>query len=95
MKRKYKRRAAPKSRRRRPVRKGQRGRGFLSSLRKMAKNPLVRHVGKTALEKSINYAPELYNLGKSKIKNKTVRKILQSDTATNLLNNVVTKYGSE
>ena len=94
MKRKYKRRAAPKSRRR-PVRKGQRGRGFLSSLRKIAKNPLVRQMGKTALEKSINYAPELYNLGKSKIKNKTVRKILQSDAATNLLNNIVTKYGSE
>ena len=69
MKRKYKRRAAPKSRRR-PVTKGQRGRGFLSSLRKIAKNPLVRQMGKTALEKSINYAPELYNLGKSKIKNK-------------------------
>ena len=95
MKRKYKRRAAPKSRRRRPVRKGQRGRGFLSSLRKVAKNPLVRQIGKTALEKSINYAPELYNLGKSKIKNKTVRKILQSDAATNLLNNIVTKYGSK
>ena len=93
MKRNYKKRAAPKSRRGRPVRKGQRGRGFLS--RKIAKNPLVRQMGKTALEKSINYAPELYNLGKSKIKNKTVRKILQSDAATNLLNNIVTKYGSE
>ena len=31
MKRKYKRRAAPKGRRRRPVRKGQRGWGFRSS----------------------------------------------------------------
>ena len=34
MKRKYKRRAAWKGRRRRPVRKGQRGRGFLNSLKK-------------------------------------------------------------
>ena len=34
MKRKYKRRAGPKGRRRRPVRKGQWGRGFLSSLKK-------------------------------------------------------------
>ena len=33
MKRKYKAGAAPKSRRRRPVRKEQRGRGFLSSLK--------------------------------------------------------------
>ena len=31
MKRKYKRRAAPKGKRRRPVRNGQRGRDFLSS----------------------------------------------------------------
>ena len=28
----------------------------------------------------------------SKIKNKTARKILQSDATTNLLNNLVTKY---
>ena len=34
MKRKCKRRAARKGRRRRPVRKGQRGRGFLNSLKK-------------------------------------------------------------
>ena len=34
MKKKYKRKAAPKGRRRRPVRKGQRGRGFLSGLKK-------------------------------------------------------------
>ena len=94
MKRKYKRRAASKGRRRRPVRKGQRSRGFLSSFKK-ANNPTVRQLGKTALKKAINYAPQLYNLGTSKIKNKTARKILQSDTATNLLNNSVTKYGGE
>ena len=34
MKRKYKRRAAPECRGRRPVRKGQKGRSFLSSLKK-------------------------------------------------------------
>ena len=34
MKRKYRRRAAPKGRRRGPVRKGQRGQGFLSSFLK-------------------------------------------------------------
>ena len=49
MKRKYKRRATPKSRRR-PVRKGQRGRGFLSSLKKIANSPTVRELGKTALK---------------------------------------------
>ena len=48
---------------------------------------MVRQIGKTSLKKSVNYAPRPYNLGTSKIKNKTARKILQSDAATNLLNN--------
>ena len=74
MKRRYRRRAAPKGRRR-PIRKGQRGRGFLSSLKKTAKNPLVRQIGKIALKIAVDYAPQLYNLGTSKIKNKTARKI--------------------
>ena len=86
MKRQNRRRVPPKGRRRRPLRKGQRGRVFLSSLKKIAKNPLVRQIGKE---------PQLYNLRTSKIKNKPARKILQSDTATNLLNNLVTKYGSK
>ena len=37
MKRSYRTRAAPKGRRRRPTRKGQRGRGFSSSLKKQQK----------------------------------------------------------
>ena len=41
IKRKYKWRAAPKGRKRRPVRKGQRGRGFLSSFKKITNNPTV------------------------------------------------------
>ena len=73
--------------------KGQKGQGFLSSFKKIANNATVRQLGKTALKKAINYAPQLYNLGASKIKNKTARKILQLDTATNLLNNFVIKYG--
>ena len=94
MKKKYKRRAAPKDRRIRPVRKGQRGRGFFSSLKKIDKNSLVRQIGKTALKKAVNYVPQLYNLGTSKIKNRTARNILQSDATTNILNNLVTKYGN-
>ena len=62
MKRRYRTRAAPKGgRRRRPLRKGQRGGGFLRSLKKIAKNPLVRQIGKPALKKAVNYAPQLYN----------------------------------
>ena len=95
MKRRYRARAAPRGRIRRTIRKEQRGRGFLSSLEKIAKNPLARQIGKTALKKAIDYAPQLYNLGTSKIKNKTARKILQLDAVTKLLNNLVTKYGSK
>ena len=94
-KRRYRTRAALKDRRRRPIRKGQRGRCFLSSLKKIAKNPLVRQIEKTALKKAVDYAPQLCNIGTSKIKNKTTRRILQSDAPTNLLNNLVTKYGSK
>ena len=95
MRRQNRRRVAPKGRRRIPLRKGQRGRGFLSSLKKIAKNPLVRQIGKTALKAALNYEPQLYNLGTSKIKSKPAREILQSDTDTNLSNNLVTKYGSK
>ena len=95
MRRQNRRRVAPKGRRRIPLRKGQRGRGFLSSLKKIAKNPLVRQIGKTALKAALNYEPQLYNLGASKIKNKPAREILQSDTDTNLSNNLVTKYGGK
>ena len=51
MKRIYKRRAAPKGRRGRPVRKKQRDKGFLSSFKKIANNPSVRQLEKTALKK--------------------------------------------
>ena len=68
---------------------------FSQQFKKIADNPTVRQLGKTALKKAINYAPQLYNLGASKIKNKTARKILQSDTATDLLNNFATNYSGE
>ena len=52
MKRRYKARAAPRGWIRRPTRKGQRVWGLLSNLKKIAKNPLVRQIGKTAVKKS-------------------------------------------
>ena len=84
MKIKKKKRAAPKGRRRRLMRKEQKGQGFPSSFKKIANNPTVRQLGKTALKRAINYAPQLYNLGTSKIK-KTAKKILQPGTPANLL----------
>ena len=56
---------------------------------------MVRQIGKTALKAALNYEPQLYNLGTSKIKNKPARKILQSDTPPNLSNNLVTKYSGK
>ena len=50
---------------------------------------MLRQIGKTALKKAVNYGSQLYDLGTSKIKNKTARKILESGTATNLINNIV------
>ena len=92
MKRRHRTRTAPKGRKRRPKRKGQRGWGFLSYLKKNSKKSTRKtNRKKTALKKAVDYAPQLNNLGTSKIKNKTARKILQSDAPTTLLNNHVTK----
>ena len=68
---------------------------FLVVLKKITKSPLVQQIRRTVFKKAVNYVPELYELGTSKIKNKTARKILQSDTTTKFLNNLVTKYSSE
>ena len=56
---------------RRPPRKGERERIF-DTLKKIAKNPLVKEFRKKAL----TYAPKLYKYGTSKVKNKRARKIL-------------------
>ena len=71
MPRRYRGRVAA-GRRRRPPRKGQRGKGFFDTLKIIAKNPLV----KNTLEKTaLIYAPKLYNYKTRKIKNKAARKI--------------------
>ena len=56
---------------------------------------MVRKLGKTALQKAINYSLQLYKLGTSKVKKKIARKILQSGTAKYLLNNFVTRCRGE
>ena len=82
LRRNYWQRAAPRVRRRRRV--AQQGRGTFSTLKKIAKNPIVRKLAKTGL----SYAPQVYNYGVSKINNKTAKKILGSDTNKNLFNNL-------
>ena len=68
--RRYRGRVAA-GRTRRPLRKGERGR-FFDTLKKIAKNPLVKQYRKKAL----TYAPKLYKYGTSKVKNKRARKTL-------------------
>ena len=68
----YRQRPAPRGRRRRQIAVQQghgRGSNILKFARKVAKTPIVRELGKMAL----NELPNLYNKGTSKIKNKKLK----------------------
>ena len=78
-----------KGARRRPTgrrrgRRGQAGRGLLSFMKKVARNPILRDIAKTGAK----YLPSLYRGATSKIKNKKLKRILQSDTASGLVTNL-------
>ena len=75
-------RRIPTGRRRR--RAAQSGQGLFSFIKKVAKNPMLRNIARTGAQ----YLPGLYQGATSKIKNKNLRKILQSDTASGLVNNL-------
>ena len=77
MRRTYAQRAVPRGRRRR-----QRGRGIFDFVKKVARNPLVKSIAR----KGLKYAPGMYqNLTKT-VKNKTLKRILNSDAAHLALN---------
>ena len=80
MRRNYAQRAAPRGCRRR-----QRGRGIFDFVKKVAKNPLVRSIAK----KGIEYAPGIYNNLTKRVKNKTLKRILNSDAAHLALNKAI------
>ena len=80
MRRNYAQRAAPRGRRR-----WQRGRGIFDFVKKVAKNPLVRSIAK----KGIEYAPGIYNNLTKRVKNKTLKRILNSDAAHLALNKAI------
>ena len=91
MKRTYRNNFA-KGARRRPVRgrrnrRAQSGRGLFSFMKKVAKNPILRDIARTGAK----YLPGLYQGATNKIKNKKLRKILQSDTASGLVNNLANR----
>ena len=81
MRRLYKTRAAPKGRRDIP----QKGQGIFSSLKKFAKIPVVMSIAKKGLE---NASGIYHNLTK-RVKNKTLKRILNSDTAHLPLNKAI------
>ena len=68
---------APRGRRRRRRVNQQQGQGFLDFTKKIVKNPIFKAIAKKGLEN----APELYQKATKRIKNKTLKKILESDLA--------------
>ena len=79
MRRTYTQRAAPRGRRRRGAQQGQ---GMFDFVKKVARNPLVRRITKKGLE----YAPGVYQNLTKRVKNKTLKRILNSDAAHLALN---------
>ena len=80
MRRTYTQRAAPRGRRRR-----QRGRGIFDFVKKVARNPLVKSIARKGLE----YAPGVYQNLTKRVKNKTLKRILNSDAAHLALNKAI------
>ena len=84
MRRTYTQRAAPRGRRRRGAQQGQ---GIFDFVKKVARNPLVRSITKKGLE----YAPGVYQNLTKRVKNKTLKRILNSDAAHLALNKPINK----
>ena len=63
----------------------QQGQGVFDFVRKVAKNPLVKTIAKKGLE----YAPGIYHNLSKRVKNKTLKRILNSDAAHLALNKAI------
>ena len=83
MRRTYTQRAAPRGRRRR--RRAQQGQGIFDFVKKVARNPLVRSIARKGLE----YAPGAYQNLTKRVKNKTLKGILNADIAHSVLNKAI------
>ena len=79
MRRTYTQRAAPRGRRRRARQQGQ---GIFDFVKKVASNPLVKSIARQGLK----YAPAAYANLTKRVKNKTSKRILNSDMAHSMLN---------
>ena len=79
----YKQRAAPRVRRRK--RRAKQGQGIFDLVKKVAKNPSVRSIAK----KGPDYAPGIYHNLTKLAKNKTLKRILNSDATYLVLNKAI------
>ena len=79
MRRTYTQRAAPKGRRRRARQQVQ---GIFDFVKKVASNALVKSIARLGLK----YAPAAYANLTKRVKNKTLKRILDSDMAHSTLN---------
>ena len=85
MRRTYTQRAAPRGRRRR-VRTAQQGQGIFDFIKKVVRNPLLKSIARQGLK----YAPGAYANLTKRVKNKTLKRILNSDLAHSMLNKAIT-----
>ena len=82
MRRTYTQRAASRGRRRRQAQQGQE---IFDFVKKVTRNLLVRSIAKKGLE----YAPGVYQNLTKRVKNKTLKRILNSDAAHLALNKTI------
>ena len=82
MRRTYTQRAASRGKRRR---RAQQEQGIFDFVKKVARNPLVRSIAKKGLE----YASGVYQNLTKRVKNKTLKRILNSDAAHLALNEAI------
>ena len=82
MRRTYTQRAAPRGKR---CRRAQQGQGIFDFVKKVARNPLVKSIARKGLE----YAPGVYQNLAKRVKNKTLKRILNSDAAHLALNKAI------
>ena len=82
MRRTYTQRAAPMGRRRR---RAQLGQGIFDFIKKVAKNSLVKSVAQQGLK----YVPDAYANLTKRVKNKTLKRILDSDMAHSMLKRAI------
>ena len=82
MRRTYEQRAAPRGRRRRARQQEQ---GIFDFVKKVARNPLVKSIARQVLK----YVPAAYANLTKRVKNKTLKEILDSGMAPSMLNRAI------